>query len=115
MAALAWSWCLRSRRYAEFGLRRRFAAPEFAAMREFLKLGIPIGLAFIADVTAFTFMALFIARLGPLVSGAHQIAANLAALAFMIPLALGNAAPVLGGKALGGGQAERARHICWEG
>ncbi|HET7833770.1 MAG TPA: MATE family efflux transporter [Gallionella sp.] len=115
MAALAWGWCLNNPRYAEFALRRRFTAPDFGAIREFLKLGIPIGLAFIADVTAFTFMALFIARLGPLVSGAHQIAANLAALAFMIPLSLGNATSVLAGQALGAGHPERARHICWEG
>jgi MATE family multidrug resistance protein len=113
MAALAWSWCLNSPKYAEFDLRRRITAPDFAAIREFLKLGIPIGLTFIADVTAFTFMALFIARLGPVVSGAHQIAANLAALAFMIPHSLGNATSVLVGQALGAGQAQRARHICW--
>ena len=114
IAALAWGWCLNSPKYAEFDLRRRITAPDFAAIREFLKLGIPIGLTFIADVTAFTFMALFIARLGPVMSGAHQIAANLAALAFMIPLSLGNATSVLVGQALGAGQAQRARHICWE-
>jgi MATE family multidrug resistance protein len=114
MAALAWGWCLNSPKYAEFDLRRRITAPDFAAIREFLKLGIPIGLTFIADVTAFTFMALFIARLGPVMSGAHQIASNLAALAFMIPLSLGNATSVLVGQALGAGQAARARHICWE-
>ena len=114
MAALAWSWCLHNPHYAEFGLRTRIAAPNFAAIVEFLKLGIPIGLTFIADVTAFTFMALFIARLGPVFSGAHQIAANLAALAFMIPLSLGNATSVLVGQALGAGQAQRARNICWD-
>ncbi len=115
MAALAWGWCLNHPKYAAFQLRRHITAPDFAAIREFLKLGIPIGLTFIADVTAFTFMALFIARLGPVVSGAHQVAANLAALAFMIPLALGNATSVLIGQALGAGQPERARQICWKG
>lgn len=114
MAALAWGWCLRHPDYAGFELRRRIAAPDFAAIREFLKLGIPIGLTFIADVTAFTFMALFIARLGPVSSGAHQIAANLAALAFMIPLSLGNATSVLVGQALGAAHPERARRICWD-
>jgi multidrug resistance protein, MATE family len=115
MAALAWLWCLHHPRYAEFELRRRFSAPDLTAIREFLKLGIPIGLTFIADLTAFTFMALFIARLGPVASGAHQIAANLAALAFMIPLALGNATAVLAGQALGSGNPVRARHVSWEG
>ena len=114
MAALVWLWCLNNPKYAEFDLKLRISAPNPAAIREFLKLGIPIGLTFIADVTAFTFMALFIARLGPVASGAHQIAANLSALAFMIPLSLGNAASVLVGQALGSGQTERARRICRE-
>jgi MATE family multidrug resistance protein len=113
MAAIAWGWCLRHPDYLQFQLRKRFAAPDFKAIAEFLKLGVPIGLTFIADVTAFTFMALFIARLGPVVSGAHQIAANLAALAFMVPLALGNATAVLAGQAIGAGQRELARHTCW--
>ena len=115
MAALAWGWCLRHPDYLQFQLRRRFAAPDFKAILEFLRLGVPIGLTFIADVTAFTFMALFIARLGPVVSGAHQIAANLAALAFMVPLSLGNATSILVGQAIGSGQPERARHTCWTG
>jgi MATE family multidrug resistance protein len=54
-------------------------------------------------------MALFIARSGALWSGAHQIAANLAALAFMLPLAIGIAASVLVGQALGAGTPARAR------
>jgi len=114
MAALAWDWCLHHPSYAEFELRKRITAPDLKAIREFLKLGIPIGLTFVADVTAFTFMALFIARFGPVDSGAHQVAANLAALAFMIPLSLGNATSVLVGQALGAGQPEHARRICWE-
>lgn len=115
IALLAWSWCLRQADYAEFRLRTRFAAPDLAAIAAFLRLGIPIGLTFLADVTAFTFMALFIARLGPVVSGAHQIAANLAALAFMLPLSLGNATAVLAGQAIGAGRWRQARHACWTG
>jgi MATE family multidrug resistance protein len=115
MAFVAWSWCLNHTGYAEFGLRRRIAAPDWAAIRAFLKLGLPIGVSFVADVTAFTLMALFIARLGPVVSGAHQIAANLAAAAFMFPLALGNATSALAAQALGAANRERARRICWRG
>lgn len=112
MALLAWAWCLRHPDYARYGLRTRFAAPERAAIVAFLKLGVPIGLTFLADVTAFTFMALFIARLGPVASGSHQIAANLAVVAYMLPLALGNATAVLAGQALGAGDGARARQVC---
>ena len=45
----------------------------------------------------------------PLYSAAHQIAANLAALCFMLPLALGNAASVVVGQSLGARQHARAR------
>lgn len=115
MALLAWSWCLNHPEYAEFQLRARFTLPERAAITEFLRLGIPSALTFIADVTAFTFMALFIARLGPVVSGAHQIAANLAAFAFMFPISVGNATAVLTGQAMGAGDPQRARRICGRG
>jgi multidrug resistance protein, MATE family len=113
IAALAWGWCLRHPDYMQFQLRSRFAAPDRKAIQEFFRLGAPIGMTFIADVTAFTFMTLFIARLGPVVSGAHQIAANLSALAIMTPQALGNATALLVGQDIGAGQRERARHICW--
>jgi multidrug resistance protein, MATE family len=112
IAFLAWGWCLRQPGYARFGIGRPIARPDGLAIFAFLKLGIPIGLTFIADVTAFTFMALFIARLGPVASAAHQIASNVAIIIFMIPLALGNATAILAGQALGGGQPRQARHIC---
>ena len=111
-ALLAWGWCLAHPGFAAYGLHVRPAPPDGRALGEFLKLGLPIALTFIADLTAF-FMALFIARLGFAASAAHQIAASLAVLAYMLPLALGNAAAVLAGQALGAGEAGRARALCW--
>ncbi len=108
---LAWRWCAREPRYREFHVFARFSAPRWAAIRDFLKLGLPIGATFLVDVTAFTFMALFIAQFGPATSGAHQIAANLATVTFMLPLSLGNAASVLAGRALGAGDALQARRV----
>lgn len=115
LAVVAWGWCLNHHGYQEFELRTRFSVPNPKVIWDFLRLGVPIGLTFVADVTAFTFMALFIARLGPVVSGAHQIAANLAVIAYMFPLALGNATSVLVGQAKGANQPERARLACWVG
>ncbi|TCJ11956.1 MATE family efflux transporter [Parasulfuritortus cantonensis] len=115
IAVLAWAGCLGNRRYAGYRLGAPLARPDYAAIAAYLKLGVPIALTFIADITAFTFMALFIARLGPAVSAAHQIAANLAALAFMLPLSIGNASAILAGQALGAGQPGRARRVCGRG
>jgi MATE family multidrug resistance protein len=105
----AWWWCRAERDYARYGVFARWSWPRAAAQWQLLALGIPIGAVFFVDVTAFTFMALFIARFGAVYSGAHQIAANLTALAFMLPLAIGNAGSVLVGQAIGAREAPRAR------
>jgi MATE family multidrug resistance protein len=110
IATLAWLWCRRDAEYAPYGVFARFDPPYPAALREFLALGLPMGATFLVDVTAFTFMALFIARLGPAISAAHQIAANVAVFVFMVPMALGSAAGVLVGQAQGACDSRRSRH-----
>jgi MATE family multidrug resistance protein len=109
-AILAWSWCARQPDCADYGVLSRLTFPRPRAMLELARLGLPIGLTLLVDVTAFTFMALFIARLGPTMSAAHQVTANLTILVFMIPLSIGHASLVLVGHALGAGDAATARH-----
>ena len=86
----AWVWCARSPAYARYRVFAHWSWPRMRDQRHLLALGTPIGLTFLVDVTAFTFMALFIARLGAVNSAAHQIAGNVAAVMYMLPLALGN-------------------------
>jgi len=107
--AAAWTWCRVERDYARYRVFERWSWPRWRAQWQLVALGVPIGATFFVDVTAFTFMALFIARFGALYSGAHQIAANLAAVCFMLPLAIGNAAAVLVGQAIGARELGRAR------
>ena len=107
--AAGWWWCHAERDYGRYGVFARWSWPRWAAQWQLLALGVPIGAVFFVDVTAFTFMALFIARFGAVYSGAHQIAANLTALAFMLPLAIGNAGAVLVGQAIGAREGARAR------
>jgi len=109
VCALAWVWCWFDPGYRPYRVFARWSWPDAKALGRILSLGLPIGLTFLIDVTGFTFMALFIARLGALYSAAHQIASNFAALAFMLPLALGNAASVLVGQSLGAHRYARAR------
>ncbi len=109
VCALAWGWCWFEPGYRRYRVFARWSWPNAKALGRILSLGLPIGFTFLIDVTGFTFMALFIARLGALYSAAHQIAANLAALCFMLPLALGNAASVVVGQSLGARRHARAR------
>lgn len=107
----AWYWCYSDRDYGRYGVFERWSWPDWRRIGHLVSLGLPIGLTFFIDVTAFTFMALFVAQLGPLNSAAHQITSNFTAILYMLPLAIGNAASVLVGQAIGAGNPGRARSI----
>ena len=102
--------------YLPFGLQRAGLAPlQAAAQRALLRLGVPMGLAIALEVTGFTFMALFISRLGATPVAGHQIAVNLVSLMFMMPMALGNAVCTLVAQRLGASDVRDARRLSWHG
>ena len=74
--------------YAPLQLWQRLERPNPALLARFLRLGLPAGLSILVEVTSFTLMALFIARQGTTAAGAHQIASNMAAVLYMVPLSL---------------------------
>ena len=90
-------------------------APHGPSLRALLKLGIPMGLGIGVEVTGFAFMAIFISRLGETAVAGHQIAANLVALLFMMPLALSNASSALVAQRIGAGAIDDARRLGWHG
>ncbi|RZJ10046.1 MAG: MATE family efflux transporter [Rubrivivax sp.] len=76
-----------------------------------IRLGLPMGGSILVEVTGFTFMAFFIARLGATPVAGHQIAVNLVAMMFMIALALATAAGTLVAQHLGADQKHEARVV----
>jgi MATE family multidrug resistance protein len=102
--------------YRPFGiLGRGLDRPHRADLRALLKLGVPMGLAILIEVTGFTFMSFFIARIGTTQVAGHQIAANLVALLFMMPLALANATATLVAQRIGAADLRDARRLGWHG
>ena len=79
----------------------RFSLPQWPAIREQLHIGIPIGMSTFFEVSSFTLMAVFVARLGAEVLSAHQIVVNITTLCYMVPLSLGIATSVLVSQSLG--------------
>jgi len=108
-ALAGWAYCWRAAEYKPYGVFLRWSWPNLREQVRLLQIGLPIGFTFLVDVTSFTFMALFIARLGTVSSGGHQVAANFTALLYMMPLAMASAAGVLVGQAIGAGDLRRAR------
>lgn len=92
--------------YRRFQLR--IGKPDWKTLKELLRLGIPMGGSYLVEVSAFTFMALLVAREGTFVTGGHQIMSNLAALCYMMPMALGVATAALTAQAIGAGNLAHA-------
>jgi len=109
-------WLLRSDPfYTGYRFWQRIEPPDWRQLRQFARLGVPAGLSVLVEVTSFTLMALFIARLGTAASAAHQIAANLTAVAYMVPLSLSIATSARVSYWLGAGDAALARRACARG
>lgn len=85
--------------------------PARAEIVDLVRLGLPMGGSILVEVTGFTFMAFFVARLGSTPVAGHQIAVNLVAMMFMIALALATAAGTLVAQHLGAGQKREARTV----
>ncbi|MGH8822182.1 MAG: MATE family efflux transporter, partial [Rhodoferax sp.] len=111
MLALA-LWLLRSQDfYVPYRIWQRLERPDWRRIAEFARLGIPGGLAILVEITSFTLMALFIARQGTTAAASHQIAANLAAVLYMMPLSIAIATSARVSYWLGAGDPRRARAL----
>lgn len=91
----------------------RYSRPHRERLKTLLRLGLPIGLSNLIEVSAFAFMALFIARLGATQLAAHQITSNLSVLLYMLPLSLAMAASTLIAQAIGAGNEHGVRRLSW--
>ncbi len=109
-------WQLRSRSiYRPFAIWQPVERPDWKQIAAFAQLGVPSALAVMVEVTSFTLMALFIARMGEIAASSHQIAINLTALLYMVPLAISIAASSRVSYWLGAGAPATARRVIWLG
>jgi MATE family multidrug resistance protein len=89
--------------------------PDWAEIKQMLALGIPIGITYFAEVSAFGLISLLVARFGVVAVSSHQIALNFASLVFMVPLSFSIGMMTRVGQALGEGNPQRARFVGWVG
>ena len=76
-------------------------------------MGFPIGGAVVMETGLFAASTLFMGLIGTAQLAAHQIALQLASIAFMVPLGLSHAATIRIGLAVGAGDWPRARLAGW--
>ncbi len=114
LGAMLW-WMRRSPAYRSTWPFGCFEPPHVGKLRSLFKLGLPIGLTYLAETSAFGLIALLVAKFGSTQVGAHQIALNFTSLVFMVPLSMGVALLTRVGQALGAGDVVAARFRSWVG
>jgi MATE family multidrug resistance protein len=88
----------RFRRYRLFG---HFWRPDWARFRDVWRLGLPIAVTLALEITIFNAAVFLMGLIGEESIAAHAIAIQLAALSFMVPMGLSQAATVRVGLAFG--------------
>lgn len=109
------AWTARAPVYRAYYLWRNWTLPRWSAQKRLLRLGVPMGGAALAEVAAFSSIAVLVGRFGEVQIAAHQIALNFASLIFMFPMGLSAAITIRVGQSLGAGDAQAARRIAWTG
>ncbi|PZG01726.1 MATE family efflux transporter, partial [Micromonospora craterilacus] len=86
---ISWLWfvaaaaiLMRNPAYKPLAIFTQYSPPNRARLWALVRLGVPMGFTYLIEITSFTLMAIFIARLGTVVLAGHQIAANLGAVAY---------------------------------
>ena len=97
LAAAAW-WSVRQ---AHDEREDTGTSTEPTSMARLVRLGLPAASTVTAEVGVFAVATALAGRLEPVATAAHQIALNIAAVAFMIPLGLASAGAVRVGNAVG--------------
>jgi multidrug resistance protein, MATE family len=102
------SYILYSDTYKKF----RFAFGNYSKklINRMLHIGVPAGIQFIFEVSAFGFSAIMMGWLGTTALAAHQIAINLATISYMTTSGLGAAATIRVGYFLGKKDTRNLRH-----
>ncbi len=114
LGAMLW-WVNHAPAYQKSNPFSQWERPHWPEIFSLLKMGLPIGVTYFAEVSAFSVVGLLVARFGIIAMSAHQIALNFASLMFMVPLSLGIGLITRVGQALGEGDPTRARFTAWVG
>ncbi|MEQ1690953.1 MAG: MATE family efflux transporter [Gemmatimonas sp.] len=107
MAAMLWWFSATTLR--DYVKPWRAEATAWAPLRRTLRIGVPIGVQFFFESFAFGLTALFMGWMGTASLAGHEIALNMAALTFMVPLGISGAAAAVVGRAIGRGDVNAAR------
>ncbi|MCZ4409930.1 MATE family efflux transporter [Cryomorphaceae bacterium 1068] len=102
-------YVLKSKKFRANGLRLVGFTFRKKIARKLLQLGVPMGLQYIFEVSAFALAAIFAGMISATALAAHQVAINIASVSYMAVTGLGAAATVRIGNQAGSGDSVNLR------
>ena len=109
------AWTAWAPEYRACYIWRGWHRPHWDIQKRLLRIGLPMGGAALAEVLAFTSIAIFVGRFGASQIAAHQIALNTSSVVFMLPMGLSVALTIRVSQKLGAGDPVAARFVAWTG
>ncbi|MGZ3412123.1 MAG: MATE family efflux transporter [Xanthobacteraceae bacterium] len=107
---LAGVWvCYTRRPFRKFHVLGRFWRADWALLGKLVRIGLPISATLLLEHGLFAGAALMMGLIGTSALAAHQIALQIAAIVFMVPLGISFASTVRVGHAVGRRDADAAR------
>lgn len=104
---------LRDREFRRYHVFVRFWRPDWPRYREIWRIGLPVGVALVAESGLFAAGQLLMGQIGTLELAAHAVAIQVASVAFMVPLGIGQAAQVRVGQRFGAGDRAGVHRAGW--
>ncbi|TKB43351.1 MATE family efflux transporter [Thalassotalea mangrovi] len=101
-----------SKNLKKVSLRSAISLPDIQEILSILKLGVPIALSLLFEVSLFSVVAIILAPFGSEIVASHQIAINFSGMIFMVPLSIAMAVTIKVGFAVGEDKHEDAKRMC---
>ncbi len=109
------AWVRRHREFRAYHLLAHALRPEPAFLKRLIRLGLPIGAGMSMENGFFALTNTLMGRFSTVALASHQIAINVAAIAFMVPLGISVATTTRVGHAMGRREPELAALAGWTG
>jgi len=84
-------------------LLTNFEKPDVKAIRKTMKIGLPISISIIIEMSLFSGSGIFIAKFGPIETGAHAVALTIASMSFMLYMGIGQGITIRAAQLFGAG------------
>lgn len=114
----AFALFLYTRNYKEYQALKLFSNgfhPQFKVIKEIFRIGTPMGISIGLEIAMFAIIGVIIGSYAVDIISAHQIAINIASVAFMLPLGLSFGTTARVGYYIGSGEPIKARYVGYLG